>query len=50
MLLLKEKGGKRQKEKKNAILTVSLKSINYKYIIYGEDIRLRVSSGWQCMT
>lgn len=51
VLLLKEKGGaeiKRKRERK-MILMVSLKSINYKDILYGEDIRLRVQSGWQCM-
>lgn len=54
VLLLQEKarGGKnkKQKGKKNTILTVSLKNINYKDILYGEDTRLRVQSGWHCMT
>lgn len=46
VLLLKEKGGRGKSGKENTICMVSLKSIHCKDRPYGEDIRLRVLSGW----
>lgn len=46
VLLLKEKGGRGESGKENTICMVSLKSIHCKDRPYGEDIRLRVLSGW----
>lgn len=63
VLLLEEKKKmekKKDKEKRKKIYIFfflkkgsscsSLSNINYKHILYGEDFRFRVLSGWQCMT